>query len=76
MATTIQIAPYDHEIKVEGDVVSTEFAGGIKYTAKGLSQYRVEDIKKCFSTAIAMASKRWQLEMMLNECFELNGKIE
>lgn len=76
MAKTIQIAPYDHEIKVEGDVVSTEFAGGIKYTAKGLSEYDENDIKKCFSTAIAMASKRWQLEMMLNECFKLNGKIE
>lgn len=36
---TIQIAPYDHEIKVEGNVVSTEFAGGIKYTAEGLSEY-------------------------------------
>lgn len=76
MAKTIQIAPYDHEIKVEGDVVSTEFAGGIKYTAKGLSQFEVEKIKRCFSMAIAMASKRWQLEMMLNECFKLNGKIE
>lgn len=76
MAKTIQIAPYDHEIKVEGDVVSTEFAGGIKYTAKGLSQYEESEIKRCFSIAIAMASKRWHLEQMLNECFELNGKIE
>lgn len=73
---TIQIAPYDDEITISGNTVSTEFAGGIKYIAEGLDRFKEEVVKRAFSTAIAIASKRWHLEEMLNEYFKLDGKVE
>lgn len=74
--STVQIAPYDDEITISGNTVSTEFAGGIKYTAKGLELFKEEVVKSAFSVAIAMASKRWELEEFLNEYFRLDGKVE
>ena len=75
MATTIQIAPYANEISVSGNTIHTDFAGGITYTAEGLDQYEENSLKSCFSTAIALSSKRWQLERLFNETLKLNGKI-
>lgn len=72
---TIQIAPYSHEIEVGANYVKTEWNGGIRYEAEGLDQYEEESLKQCFSTAIAMSSKPWQLERMLNECLGLNGRV-
>lgn len=76
MAKAIQIAPYSNEITIDGNTMHTDFAGGITYTAEGLDQYEHESLKECFSTAIALCSKRWQLEQVLNETLKLNGKIE
>ena len=72
---TIQIAPYSHEIEVGANYVSTEWNGGIRYEADGLDQFEEESLKKCFSAAIAMSSRSWQLERMLNECLGLNGRV-
>lgn len=76
MAKTIQIAPYSNEITIDGNTMHTDFAGGITYTAEGLDQYEQESLKECFSAAIAMTSRPWQLERLLNETLELNGKVE
>ena len=72
---TIKIAPYPNEIEVGANYVKTEWNGGIRYEAEGLDQYEEESLKQCFSTAIAMSSKPWQLERMLNECLGLNGRV-
>lgn len=72
---TIQIAPYANEIVINGNTMHTDFAGGITYTAEGLDQYEHESLKKCFSAAIAMTSRPWQLERLLNDTLKLNGKI-
>ena len=72
---TIQIAPYTHEIEVGANYVKTEWNGGIRYEAEGLDQFEEESLKQCFSTAIAMSGRRWQLERMLNECLGLNGRV-
>lgn len=74
--STVQIAPYPEEVTISGNTVSTEFAGGIKYTAEGLEHFKEEVVKSAFSVAIAVASKRWELEEMLNEYFRLDGKVE
>ena len=76
MAKAIQIAPYANEISVSSNTIHTDFAGGITYTAEGLDQYEENSLKDCFSAAIAMTSRPWQLERLLNETLELNGKIE
>ena len=73
---TIQIAPYPNEIEVGVNYVKTEWNGGIRYEAEGLDQYEEESLKQCFSTAIAMSSKPWQLERMLNECLGLKGVVK
>lgn len=72
---TIQIAPYAHEIEVGANYVKTEWNGGICYEADGLDQYKEAGLKECFSTAIALSSKKWQLERIMNECLNLNGRV-
>ena len=73
---TIKIAPNLDEIEVGANYVSTEWNGGIRYEAEGLDQYEEESLKQCFSAAIAMSSKPWQLERMLNECLGLKGVVK
>jgi hypothetical protein len=71
----IKIAPDLDEIFVEGNVMRTDFASGITYTAEGLDNYKPEYLKEVFQTAIAMAGKRWILEDCLNNFLHLEGKI-
>ena len=73
---TIKIAPNLDEIEVGANYVSTEWNGGIRYEAEGLDRYKEDYLKQCFSTAIAMSSKPWQLERMLNECLGLKGVVK
>lgn len=73
---TIKIAPGNDEMIVEGNTISTTFAGGIKYKAEGLQNYNEDFIKGAFATAIALACKRWQLEEMLNNALHLDGCVE
>lgn len=73
---TIRIAPTAEEITITDDYIFADFAGGIKYTAEGLDKYKHDYLKACFSTAIALCSKRWQIEDILNGHLKLNGKIE
>lgn len=73
---TIQIAPYSHEIEVGANYVKTEWNGGIRYEAEGLDMYKEDYLKRCFSTAIAMSDRRWQLERILNECLGLKGVVK
>ena len=72
---TIKIAPSHDEVIIEGNEVRTDFAGGIVYRAEGLGKFKDEYIKASFCTAIALASKKWQLEDILNSHFCLNGEI-
>lgn len=72
---TIQIAPYSHEVEVGANYVKTEWNGGIRYEAEGLDRYKEDYLKQCFSTAIALSSKKWQLERIMNECLNLNGRV-
>ena len=73
---TIQIAPYPNEIEVGANYVETKWNGGIRYEADGLDQYEEESVKKCFSAAIAMSSRSWQLEAMLNDHLGLKGVVK
>lgn len=73
---SIKIAPDIEEITIEGDVMHTDFAGGITYTAEGMGLMYKDTFLKCaFQEAIALASKRWILEQCLNDYLHLNGKI-
>lgn len=76
MGKSIQIAPYADEISVSGNEMRTDFAGGIVYRAEGLNRYEENSLKECFSMAIALCSKRWQLEELLNRHLQLKGVIE
>lgn len=71
----IKIAPDIHEIKVRGNKVHTDFAGGITYQAEGLQNYKAKYVKECFQAAIALSSKRHQIEWTMNEHLKLQGKI-
>lgn len=73
---TIQIAPYLDEIEVGADYIRTDWNGGIRYEAQGLDRYKEEYLKECFSTAIALSGRRWQLEAVLNDHLGLNGVVK
>lgn len=72
---TIQIAPHMNEIEVNGNQIHTNFAGGVTYTAEGLEKYKDEFLKDAFRQAIALCSKRWQIEELLNDFLHLDGKV-
>ena len=74
---TIKIAPNAEEVFVEGNEVRTDFAGGIVYRANGLTErFKESFIIECFRYAIALSSKRWQLQEILNNHFQLDGVVE
>lgn len=73
---TIQIAPNLDEVEVGANYVSTEWNGGIRYEAEGLDRYKEDYLKQCFSTAIAMSGRRWQLEALLNDHLGLKGVVK
>ena len=76
MSKVIRIAPTANEISINGDTITTDFSGGISYTAEGLSEFDHDYLKQAFSCAIALSSKRWQIEERLNGLLQLNGKVE
>lgn len=71
----IQIAPRADQITITENSIHTDWNGGITYTAEGLSKYKDEYLKECFSTAICLVSKMWQLEELLNNHLNLQGRI-
>lgn len=75
---TIKIAPDLNEIKIDDKSISTEWNEGITYTGDIASirkAFKDDWIIKQFQTAIALCSKPWQLECILNDYFKIDGKI-
>lgn len=78
MATTIKIAPDLDEIKLDDEKIHTDWNGGITYSGPiGKLRKIFQDswIIKQFQTAIALCSKYWQVERLLNDYFKIKGKI-
>ena len=78
MATTIKIAPDLDEIYINDEKIVTEWDGGIEYSGpigKLREIFKDDWIIKQFQTAIAITSKPWQLERILNDYFKIEGKI-
>ncbi len=79
MAQDIKIAPDLNEIQVSDTEIHTEWNNGITYKAS-LADIRKkhgdEYLKQSFSTAIALCSKAWQVEQVLNRHFRKRGHIE
>lgn len=79
MAKDIKIAPYLDEVEVADDAIHINWNGGITYKAR-LADIRKkhgdEYLKESFSTAIALCSKLWQVEQVLNRHFRKRGHIE
>lgn len=79
MAMDIKIAPDLNEVEVADDSIHTDWNGGITYKAS-LADIRKkhgdEYLKQSFSTAIALCSKAWQVEQVLNRYFRKRGHIE
>ena len=79
MAKDIKIAPDLNEVEVADDSIHTDWNGGITYKAS-LADIRKkhgdEYLKQSFSTAIALCSKLWQVEQVLNRHFCKRGHIE
>ena len=79
MAKDIKIAPDLNEVEVADDSIHTDWNGGITYKAS-LADIRKkhgdEYLKQSFSTAIALCSKIWQVEQVLNSHFRKCGHIE
>lgn len=72
----IKIAPSTDEIEVTENSISTKFSGGITYTTNGLSNFKDEYLKEVFSAAIAMSSKRWKIEYILDKTLNLKGSVK
>lgn len=75
----IKIAPNYEEIVISDNSLSTEWNGGIVYKAnlKHLRKLHGDDyLIENFRTAIALCSKWWQVERLLNSFFHLKGKIQ
>ena len=78
MTTTIKIAPDLDEIYINDEKIVTEWNGGIEYSGpigKLREIFKDDWIKKQFQTAIAICSKYWQIERLLNDYFKIEGKI-
>lgn len=79
MAKDIKIAPDLNEVEVADDSIHTDWNGGITYKAKLADirkKYGDKYLKESFSTAIALCSKIWQVEQVLNRHFRKQGHIE
>lgn len=75
---TIQIAPKKDEVfyNEENSSIYTSFAGGITYVAENLYyKYNKDYLCECFQTAIALTSRREQLEYLMNKHLNLNGRV-
>ena len=78
MAKTIKIAPDLDEITIDDEKIHTDWNGGITYSGpiKKLREiFQDSWIIKQFQTAIALTSKVWQAERLLNDYFKIEGKI-
>lgn len=78
MAKTIKIAPDLDEITIDDERIHTDWNGGITYKgniAAIRKAFKDDWIIKQFQTAIAMVSKLWQLERLLNDYFKIEGKV-
>lgn len=75
----ISIAPSMDEIEVNDNGISTDWNGGIFYEAdmtQLFDTYSERALKSAFQQAIALSSKPWQIERLLNEYFKIYGKIQ
>ena len=78
MAKTIKIAPDLDEITLDDEKIHTDWNGGITYSGpigKLREIFKDDWIIKQFQTAIAITSKSWQLERILNDYFKIEGKV-
>ena len=78
MAQDIKIAPDQNEIQVSDTEIHTEWNNGITYKArlKDLRNFQGDEwLKECFRAAIALCSKSWQVEQVLNRHFHKRGHI-
>lgn len=79
MATKIAIAPKLNEVRIRKNVVSTKFNGlHIVYTMPE-NQYLQRnplDVKQALRDGIAISSKLWFLEDLLNNYFKWDGHLK
>ena len=74
----IKIAPDLEEITVTDTCIYTRWNGGICYKArlKPIRQFQGDEwLKECFRAAIALGSKSWQVEQLLNRHFKKRGHL-
>lgn len=72
----IQIAPYKEDVRVEDNRITTDFSGGITYEADNLTViYKDAYLIEVFITAIAMTSRKYQLQSLMNETLHLSGRV-
>lgn len=66
------------EITVSDKAIATDWNGGIRYEArlKNLREFQGDQwLKECFRAAIALCSKMWQVETVLNRHFRKRGHL-
>lgn len=76
---TIKIAPHLEEVKITGNIVSAEFRGmSISYSMPEDKCAAIDPvtIKQNFCAGIALSSKLWFLEDLLNHRFLWEGKLK
>lgn len=75
---TIKIAPDLDEITIDDEKIHTDWNGGITYKgniAAIRKAFKDDWLKSQFQQAIALVSKPWQLENILNNFFQIEGKV-
>lgn len=75
---TIQIRPKFDDIKVNkgSKCVYTKWNGGIEYqmTDESFAKFNMDFVKQTFAMAIALCSKPWQIESMM-QTSGINGQL-
>jgi hypothetical protein len=78
----IKIAPNMEEITITERAITTEWSDGITYECSEADMsylrqtYTEWALKKAFQTAIALASKPWNIKQMLNTYFRVDGWVK
>lgn len=82
MEEVIKIAPDKEEITITDTAITTEWNGGITYQLSKADMsylrqtYTEYGLKSAMQQAIALSSKPWQAERLLNDYFRVEGRIK
>lgn len=79
---TIKIAPDMDEVRITETSLTTDWNGGVSYEVSKADMSYLRQmfteyaLKSALRQAIALSSKPWQAERLLNDYFRVEGRIK